>query len=58
LSIFAELEEDERFGSGFNFFFPAVDRFNCGQNIRAGGKFFSDELVRDSLRGLAVRKSA
>src|SRR5437588_4482870 len=58
LSIFAEFKEDERLISRLNFFFPAVDRFNRWQNIRTGGKFFGDELVRDSVRGLALGKSA
>ena len=38
LPVFAEFEEDERFVSRFDFFFPAVNRFDRRQNIGAGRK--------------------
>ena len=58
LPIFAELEKYERFVSGFNFFFPAVNRFDGWQNIRASRKFFGDELIRNPARGFSVGKRA
>ena len=41
-SIFAHLEEDQRFVAGFDLFFPAIDRFDTGKNVCAGRKFFGD----------------
>ena len=58
LSIFAELEKNERFASGFDFFLPAVNRFDCRQNIRAGCEPFGHEVIRNSLRGFVIRKRA
>jgi hypothetical protein len=58
LSIFAHFEEDECFVSGFDFFFPAVNRFNRRQDVRAGCEFFGDELICDSLGRFAIGKRA
>ena len=58
LPIFAELEEDERFVSGLNFIFPAVNRFNCRQNICARSEPFTDQLIRNPPRGFGIRERA
>jgi len=58
LPIFAELEEDERFVSRLNFIFPAVNRFDGRENIRARRKPFVHQLVRNPARDLRVRKCA
>src|SRR5438067_11734844 len=44
LSIFAQLEEDERLIAGFDFFFPTIDRFHARQNVCARSELFCDQL--------------
>ena len=47
LSIFAQFEKDKRFVAVLDFLLPAIDRFDARQDVRAGGKFFGDQLIRN-----------
>lgn len=58
LSDLADFEEDEGFVSRLDFIFPAVNRFDGRQNIRASRKAFADQLIRNAARDLRVRKCA
>jgi len=58
LSIVAQFENDERLITCFDFFFPAIDRFHTGQNIRARGNLFCDQLTGDFFRRFGVWKRA
>lgn len=58
LSIFAYFEKSQYFVAGLDLFFPAINRFDRRENIRAGSKFFFDQLMRNFSGRLSVRKSA
>ena len=58
LSVLAQLEKDKRLITGFDFFFPAIDRFHARQNIRARSELFCDQLIRNFSRRFGIWKRA
>lgn len=57
-SIFGRLEKNDHFAGGLNFFFPAINRVDGRQDVRACREVLFDQCLPNATGCFRVRKSA